>query len=31
MVKDALDDLPPLKAGEGSHLPCEIYKNKVIG
>lgn len=28
MVQDALDDLPPLKAGEGSHLPCEISKKQ---
>ncbi|MDN8306557.1 DNA cytosine methyltransferase [Acinetobacter baumannii] len=27
MVWDALEDLPKIKAGEGSHLPCEVSQN----
>lgn len=27
-VKDALNDLPKIKAGEGSHLPCEIANSQ---
>lgn len=27
-VRDALDDLPKIKAGEGSHLPCKILNKQ---